>query len=409
MKRRMFVVLLVAGIGAASWMYGSDSDAAAPVVRTAPVTRGSIVAAVQATGTVEPVTTVTVGSQVSGTIAWLGADFNSVVRKGDVIARLDDSLLQAQLEQAQANLTRVRADVEQRTMSLADAETKLARAAELASNGLISQTELEAARLAVKMAQTSLVSTRAQVTQAEAAVNQARVNLNHAAIRAPIDGVVIQRSVDVGQTVAASLSSPTIFLIAADLTRMQVKAGVDESDISAVRPGQRVMVRVDAYPRDTFAGTVAQVRLQPTVVSNVTTYPVVVDVANDEQKLKPGLTASATIVVDSRDDVLRVPNAALRYRPTAETFAAFEQPAPPAASGRLSAKVWVLGKDGLREVQLRVGLADGSNTEVLEGDLEPGVELVTSVVLPDAAAPAASGQPSTNIFVPQRPQGGRGR
>jgi HlyD family secretion protein len=405
----VFVVLLVLGIGAASWMYGSDSDAAAPVVRTAPVTRGDVVASVQATGTVEPVTTVTVGSQVSGTIAWLGADFNSSVRKGEIIARLDDSLLQAQVEQAVANLTRVRADVDQRTMSLVDAETKLSRAEELAGRGLISQSDLEAAKLAVQMARTSLVSTRAQVTQAEAAVNQARVNLNHAAIRAPIDGIVIQRSVDVGQTVAASLSSPTIFLIAADLASMQVKASVDESDISAVRPGQQVQVRVDAYPRDTFRGTVSQVRLQPTVTSNVTTYTVVIDVANVEQKLKPGLTANATIVIDSREDVVRVPNAALRFRPTAATFEAFAQPAPDAPTGRGSAaKVWVHAEGGLREVPVRLGLADGSNTELIDGALEPGMELVTNVMLPTDGG-TTTPAPANNIFAPQRQQGGRGR
>ena len=407
MKRRLFGVLLVIGIGAASWIYGSDSDAAAPVVRTAPVTRGDVVASVQATGTVEPVTTVTVGSQVSGTIAWLGADFNSTVRKGEIIARLDDSLLQAQVEQAQANLTRVRADVDQRTMSLVDVETKLARAEELAGRGLISQTDLEAATLAVQMARTALVSTRAQVTQAEAAVNQAKVNLNHSAIRAPIDGIVIQRSVDVGQTVAASLSSPTIFLIAADLASMQVKASVDESDISQVQPGQRVTVRVDAYARDTFQGTVAQVRLQPTVTSNVTTYTVVIDVPNADQKLKPGLTANATIVIDSREDVIRVPAAAVRFRPSAETFAAFEQPARATAPGRGSAsKVWVYADGALREVPVTLGLADGTFTEVLVGALEPGTELVTNVVLPtEGGTPAPA--PANNIFAPQR--GGRGR
>jgi HlyD family secretion protein len=280
---------------------------------------------------------------VSGNISWLGADFNSIVKKGQVIARLDPSLIDAQLQQtranlsqSKANLTKAQSDLERAKVQLTDANQKYTRAKELAARSLLAQSELDAAKVAVDSAQASLQSqqatvaqAQAQVTMAEASVNQSQVNLDHTIINAPIDGIVTQRSVDVGQTVAASMQAPTLFVIAADLTEMQVNANIDEADVGRIRPGQHVTFRVDAYPTDNFDGTVSQIRLQPVVVQNVTTYGTVITVPNEQLKLKPGMTANVKIEVAKKSDVLRVPNAALRFRPTTEMFAALNQAVPP--------------------------------------------------------------------------------
>ncbi|HEX7779783.1 MAG TPA: efflux RND transporter periplasmic adaptor subunit, partial [Vicinamibacterales bacterium] len=281
LRRRKLIALLIAGLlGGAVWVWQSGRDDAPPDVRTAAVTVGDVRQTVRATGTLEAVTTVAVGTQVSGVVSWLGADFNSMVRKGQVIARLEPSLLQAQVEQARANLTRNNTEVRQRQLAVDDRDAKYARARQLAERQLISTSDLEEAKLAAAVAKMDLESTRAQVVQAQASLNQAQTNLSHATITAPIDGIVVQRSVDVGQTVAASLSSPTLFVIVGDLAKMRVSAAVDESDIAKVEAGQGADVTVDAFPNRRFAGTVAQVRLQPTVVSNVTTYATIIDVAN---------------------------------------------------------------------------------------------------------------------------------
>jgi HlyD family secretion protein len=279
------------------------------------------------------VTTVQVGTQVSGTIQSLYADFNSIVKKGQVLARLDPSLFQTQIEQARANLIRSQADVERLRVGLEDANTKLTRARELSQRQLIPRTDLETAEVAVRSAQAQLNSAQAQVTQAQASLNQNQVNLQHTVIEAPIDGLVISRNVDVGQTVAASMQAPTLFVLAADLTKMQVLANLDESDVGRIRPNQRVTFRVDAYPNEEFVGTVSQVRLQPTVQQNVVTYSTVIDVPNNALKLKPGMTANVNVEIARSPNVLRVPNAALRFRPTNEMFAALGQ-VPPQPPGR---------------------------------------------------------------------------
>ena len=395
-RRRKLIALLIAGLlGGAVWVWQSGRDDAPPDVRTAAVTVGDVRQTVRATGTLEAVTTVAVGTQVSGVVSWLGADFNSMVRKGQVIARLEPSLLQAQVEQARANLTRNNTEVRQRQLAVDDRDAKYARARQLAERQLISTSDLEEAKLAAAVAKMDLESTRAQVVQAQASLNQAQTNLSHATITAPIDGIVVQRSVDVGQTVAASLSSPTLFVIVGDLAKMRVSAAVDESDIAKVEAGQGADVTVDAFPNRRFAGTVAQVRLQPTVVSNVTTYATIIDVANDQMELKPGMTAAAEIEIDRRTKVLRVPNTALRFRPTPEIFAALHQ--EPAGDGpgqaqlttdrviRASARpaesdhgtpgrVWVEEEGELRPIELRLGLSDGTHTELLDGDVPAGTE-----------------------------------
>ena len=348
MKRALIGLLIVLAIGAGAGAYYIRRSTPEIQVITSPITRGDIVDTVGASGTLQAVTTVQVGSQVSGNIQYLGADFNSIVKKGQVIARLDPSLFDAQLQQARANLAQTRAnlvksqsDLERSKVQLTDTQQRYARAKELASRQLLPQSDLDAAKIAVDSAQASLQSQQATVaqaqagvTQSQASVNQNQVNLGHTVIAAPIDGIVTQRSVDVGQTVAASMQAPTLFIIAADLTKMQVNANIDEADVGRIRPGQHVTFRVDAYPTETFEGTVSQIRLQPVVVQNVTTYGTVIDVPNTQLKLKPGMTANVKVEIAKRIDTLRVPNAALRFRPSTDVFAALNQPVPPEASGR---------------------------------------------------------------------------
>lgn len=342
MKRAFIALAILVVIGIVSGVLYARRDKTEIQVTTAPVGRGDIIDTVGATGTLQAVTTVQVGSQVSGNIAWLGADFNSIVKRGQEVARLDPSLFDAQLKQTQANLiqaranlSRARSELERARVQLLDAQQKYTRAQALSADKLIAQSDLDAAKIAVDTATAAVQSQQASVTQAEAAVtqseasvNQAQVNRNHTVIVAPIDGIVTQRNVDVGQTVAASMQAPTLFIIAADLTKMQVNANIDEADVGRIRPGQNVTFRVDAYPTDTFQGTVTQVRLQPLVVQNVTTYGAVIDVPNRELKLKPGMTANVKIEIAKRTNALRIPNAALRFRPTEEIFAALKQTPP---------------------------------------------------------------------------------
>ena len=333
MKKAVITLFLV-GLGFSAYAYYSMRTVALiPEVTIVTASRGVITDTVGATGTLEAVTTVQVGSQVSGIIQTLSADFNSIVREGEVIARLDPSLFQTQIEQARANLVRAQADVERQRVSADDAKAKLARAEGLAGRNLIPQTELEAALVAVRSAEAQIKSAEAQVTQAEASLNQNEVNLQHTIITAPIDGIVISRAVDVGQTVAASMSAPELFVLAADLTKMRVIANIDEADVGRIRPGQPATFTVDAYAAEEFEGTVSQIRLEPVVLQNVVTYATVIDVPNPDLELKPGMTATVTLEIARRDDVVRIPNAALRFRPTPQMFAALNQPVPEERQG----------------------------------------------------------------------------
>jgi HlyD family secretion protein len=320
------VVAMAAAAAGAYYRYGRNAEEVK--VSTLPVDRGDIAETVGATGTLEAVTTVQVGTQVSGTIKALYADFNSIVRKGQVVAELDPSLFLTQIEQGRANFVRAQAEVERFDVTVKDAATKLERAKGLAARNLIPAIELEAAEVQLRASEAQLKSAEAQVVQAQASLNQSEVNLQHTVITAPIDGIVISRNVDVGQTVAASMQAPTLFVIAADLTKMQVVADIDESDVGRIRPNQRVTFRVDAYASEEFDGTVTQVRLQPKVVQNVVTYATVIDVPNPQLKLKPGMTATVSIEIARKDDVIRVPNAALRFRASPDMFAALSLPVP---------------------------------------------------------------------------------
>ena len=319
MAKHVWLTIVGLTVAAAVGYYQfGDVAAETPVLMSSEVTRGAVVTTIEATGTLEAVTTVQVGSQVSGTIKTLHADFNSEVRQGQVIAELDPSLFETQVEQAQATLVRLEAEAERARIQAADAQITLRRTRDLFGKDLVPANDLESAESNASLVAASVKAADAQVAQAQASLNQVQVNLSHTIIRAPIDGVVIARNVDVGQTVAASMSAPTLFVLARDLAEMRVSANVDESDIGEIQAGQAVQFRVDAYPDTMFTGAVSQVRLQPEVQQNVVSYVTIIDVPNPDLKLKPGMTAAVTIEIARLDDVARVPNAALRFRPSEE-------------------------------------------------------------------------------------------
>ena len=407
MKR--IVLILVAAISvvtvSAAGYYGVNRTDGGSNVITASVTRGDVIETVDATGTLQAVTTVQVGSQVSGTINALYADFNSRVRKGQVIAKLDPSLLQAQVEQTQAGLVRAQADVDRARIQVDDAQVKAKRARELFAAQLIPAVDLETAESTLREAEASIKAVEAQVVQARASLNQNQVNLAHTVIAAPIDGIVVSRNVDVGQTVAASMSAPTLFVIAQDLTQMQVSASVDESDIGRIRAGQTVGFQVDAYPGEAFSGVVTQVRLNAVVEQNVVSYVTVIDVPNPELKLKPGMTANVTIEIERAANAIRVPGAALRFVPTPQLLASLGQ-TEPAGRGRAAGRaVWVLADGRLESVPVRAGVSDGVNTAILESSLSEGAAVVTGV----AVAQTATAAPATaSPLLPRFPGGNRG-
>ena len=329
MKKLILVLIVLVAIGGAAAAYYMKRGAPEPTVSTAQISRGDIVETVGATGTLQAVETVDVGTQVSGIVLELMADFNDIVKKGQVIARLDPSLIETAIERSEANVTRSRADLDRLKVQLADAERKHEQAKKLWEKQLIPRDQLDTAELNVKQLVSQIKSSEAGLTQAVADLNTQKVNLGHTIIKAPIDGIVISRNVDQGQTVASSMNAPVLYQLAEDLTQMQVLASIDESEIGKVRPGQVVSFRVDAYPTENFQGTVNQVRLMPTTVQNVVTYTTVIDVPNDQYKLKPGMTATVNIEIARREDVLRAPAAALRFRPTNDMFAALKQEVPP--------------------------------------------------------------------------------
>jgi HlyD family secretion protein len=354
---------------------------------TVAVDRGPIAAKVTATGTVSSLVTVLVGSQVSGRINTLGADFGSQVRKGQTIATIDPSLFRAASAQARANLASAKAAVERAHSHVVLASKEFARAKALFAEGLASRSEYDSAEASLAAAKADEGAAIAGVSQAGAALAQAELNLRYTTIVSPIDGVVISRNVDVGQTVAASLQAPTLFTIAQDLTRIQVDTNVAEADIGKLRAGMKVEFTVDAYPAHTFKGVVRQVRDNATTLQNVVTYDAVIDVDNSERLLKPGMTASVTFTYATRDDALRLPNAALRFKPDRTVLAAMG--APPPGSVRADERlVWLLRGGRAVSANIKVGISDGTSTEVLSGQLGPGDH---AIVEANAAAGAKRG------------------
>ncbi|HET7694801.1 MAG TPA: efflux RND transporter periplasmic adaptor subunit [Vicinamibacterales bacterium] len=383
------IVAATVGFGA----YYSMRAEPAPALTTAAVTRGDIVNVVSATGTLQAVTTVQVGSQISGTVESLHADYNSMVRKGQLLARLDSSTYATALEQAQAALQSAEAEVERLRVARAAADAALVRARELTARQLLPAADLQTAETDSRTAAAQLVGAEARVAQARSGVRTAQVNLSKTVITSPIDGVVIARNVDVGQTVAASLSAPTLFIIAADLTQMQLNASIDESDLGQVAAGQTVTFTVDAYPSDRFSGTVSQVRLNATSVNNVVTYAAIVDAPNPALKLKPGMTATLTVEIARREGVLRVPAAALRFKPSAEVLARLES--TPAQQPPKGPTLWIPSGKGIAPLPVKTGAADATYTEVIGSSLVEGATVVTRAAVPgDAAAAARPSSPN---------------
>jgi HlyD family secretion protein len=425
-KFRWLWILLALALAAGAYFYWRGRGAPAPVWRTAPIERGSIQVAVTATGTLQALVTVQVGTQVSGTVSALYADFNSQVKKGQVIARIDTTLLRATLADAMSNLEKAAAQQHQ-------AAEELKRTRALFARTLVSQADLDQAEANSQVASATLNSAKAQV-------DRARINLRYATIISPIDGIVLSRAVDVGQTVAASFNTPTLFTIAGDLREMQVQAGVDEADIGKIRTGQTASFTVDAYPDITFSGTVEQIRLQPNTVQNVVSYDVVIRVPNPDLKLMPGMTANLSIAVARKDDVLIVPTAALRFQPPGQ---AKDKGNGKGTWGRDSAggsggqgagrrgdstgggggqwagrrngdssggrwaghrgdgtggegprrgRIFVLEGGELKPVRVELGLSDGSHTEI-SGQVAEGQSVVVGVQAPETKGPSGGTSP----------------
>jgi HlyD family secretion protein len=333
-----------------------------------PIEKGDLAVVITATGRVNPVTRVQVGTQISGTISKIYADFNQKVTRGQVIAQIDPTFLNAQLQEAEANLEKAKAQVVQMKKTLE-------RASELFDRKLISQAEKDEAVTNYDLAV-------AQEKQARAAYNRAEVSLQYTNIVSPIDGVVISRNVDVGQTVAASLQAPILFLIANDLSKIQVEATIGEVDIGKVKVGQEVSFYVDAYPDEKFSGRIGQVRLQPITLQNVVSYEVIIDVVNEENKLLPGMTANISIIVDTRSDVLKVPNMALRYQPSLSKsqYQTYVQLYGDRFDLKNTAMVWTLDETSeLLPIPVQPGITDGQFTEVNGEKLQPGLRVITGI------------------------------
>lgn len=404
MKRLVTTLGLLAVAGGCAWyffVYGKTEEP--PQIIRAVISRGTIIEAVQATGTLEALRTVQVGPQVSGTIIELNADFNSIVRRGQVVARLDPSLLQTQVDIQAANIERQETDIEMQRVQLEDAERNLARTKELFEKGLANQTQLEQAELAVKTRQAQIAAAEKQLVQARANLAQAELNVSYTEVKSPIDGVVVNRLVDVGQTIQSSMNITPFFEIATDLNTLRLTAGVDEADIGKIRPGMKVEFEVDTYPNTTFHGTVENVNLNATVQSNVVTYPVWIIVPNPDYRLRPSLTANLRIIVNTAEDVLRIPNAALRFRPSAEMFTALglEPPPQPTRVGR--------GGGAPMGPNAAAQPAGPAPAPAAQAGAAPGLQPAVATVA-DAGAPQAgpgrAGRGGRGTFGPPPPQGG---
>jgi HlyD family secretion protein len=428
LKKILFAVapLLVAGgAGFAYWRLGENAKEI-PFV-TVPVQRGSITQVVASTGTLQAVVTVQVGSQVSGTIEKLFANFNSKVKAGEAVAQLNQDKFKAAVDQARANLIAAQSNLAKGKVSVEDASRTLQRTRELRKRDLTAQSDLDAAQVAYDAAVAQLEVNKAQVAQAQAAVNQVSVDLNNTVIRSPVDGMVISRNVDVGQTVAASLQAPTLFTIANDLSKMEVHSNVDEADVGNVWEGQEVTFTVDAFPARRFRGKVYQVRHAPVNVQGVVTYNAVARIDNKEFLLKPGMTANVQFLVSRQEDVLTIPNMAMRFKPPdqkdeAEDILRQERSrvAKPVGTRRTSraagagggaggargnrrATVYLLKDNRAQPVEVQLGITDGSRTEVRSGLNEND-----PLIIATSSAAAVGNQPGVaNPFQPS-PQRGPG-
>lgn len=364
------VVAIVAIIAVAVWAFSGGKKEQQISFDTAPVASANIQNSITATGTIEPVTSVTVGTQVSGIVSKLYVDYNSVVKKGQVIAELDKTNLLSQLATAKTQLATAQSQLNYQTANYKRYQT-------LFQKGLVAADDYDNAKLSYRQAVE-------QVASAKEEVQRAQTNLGYATITSPIDGVVLSKSVEEGQTVAASFSTPELFTIAQDLTNMQVVADVDEADIGDVKEGERVSFTVDAYPDDTFEGTVKQVRQEATTTNNVVTYEVVISAPNADLKLKPGLTANVTIYTAERKGVLAVPSKALRFTPTKETVGKMKIVDVQGAKN----KVWTIEGNSIVAHKVNIGMADGTNTQIL-GGVQSGTKVVTGLSIVGGDEPQA--------------------
>lgn len=391
---------------------------------TVTVGKGTIAAQVTANGTLSARGTVQVGAQVSGRIVELHADFNDAVKKGQVLAKIDPQLFQAQIQQQQAAVALASANVNKAQVAVADADRQYKRQKSLQEQQLVAGATVESAEVAYDTAKASLVAARAQAAQAQANLSQAKLNMSYTTIYSPTDGVVLSRAVDVGQTVASSLSAPTLFTIAEDLSRMQIDTAVAEADVGRLTEGMKAQFTVDAFPGKTFEGVVRQVRNAPTTTSGVVTYDAVIDVENADKSLRPGMTANVTFVLQQVADAIKIPNAALRFKPTRDQMQAMrgeagggsgrrgsgnwqgrgsgERGSGAAGSGSPDGNgdgatrgsggggrggrdfgdkkpVWKLVDGQPKMVLIKPGLTDGSVTQMVEGELAPGDQLITEV------------------------------
>jgi HlyD family secretion protein len=417
----VIAILVLAGTGYGFWRWGNSPKESSYV--TVPVQRGNVTQVVSSTGTLQAVVTVLVGSQVSGTIDKLFADFNSKVKAGQVVAQLNQDKFKAAVDQARANLLAAQSNFEKAKVSVGDALRTLERNRELKKRDIMAQSELDAAQTAYDAAVAQLEVNKAQIAQAQAALNQASVDLNNTVIHSPVDGIVISRSVDVGQTVAASLQAPTLFTIANDLAKMEVHTNVDEADIGNVTEGQEVTFTVDAFPARRFSGRVQQVRNAPTVVQNVVTYDAVVRIDNKDLLLKPGMTANVQFLVNRKEDVLTIPNMAIRFKPpdqkneaqellrqeqsrAAPTVGARKTSRSPGGAGggggrggrRIS--IYLLRNGQAEPVEVQLGITDGSKTELREGELKENDPVIIGV-----ASGTQSQTGVVNPFQPSQPRG----
>jgi HlyD family secretion protein len=406
---RVVVIAVVAGAAAFLMIKKPWAKGPTPIgYTTVAVGKGPIAAQVTAAGTLSARGTVQVGAQVSGRVVELGADFNDTVKKGQVIAKLDASVLQAQIDQAQASYNLAVANQRKSSVQVADAERQLKRQKGLQDEQLVAGATVETAEVTRDTALATLNASKAQVQQAAANLKQARTNLTYATIVSPVDGVVLSRAVELGQTVASSLQAPVLFTIAEDLATMQIDTAVSEADVGRLSEGMKATFTVDAFPGKAFEGVVRQVRNAPTTTSGVVTYDAVIDVENKDKSLRPGMTANVTFVLAQVADAVKIPNSALRFKPSREVMAAMRE-----ASGRGSGQrgsgsgrrrgsggsggegrgsggpggrdlgdkkmVWKLEDGKPKMVIVKPGLTDGSATELLEGDLKPGDLLITEV------------------------------
>lgn len=381
----VFIIIAAAAGGGAWWWFNRE-----PVLqyKSVPVVRTTLQSTIQATGTLNPVETVDVGTQISGKIEQLYFDYNSEVKEGQLIALMDSATQSAAVAQQEAQLAAAKADVLDAEAALEVAERDLRRTEELAKRDLIAKSEIDADRSTWLRAKATLEANKARVMQYEATLDQSKITLGYTRIYSPVDGVVIAKNVEVGQTVAASYETPSIAEIARDLTQMQVEVNVDEADIGGVKEGQLAEFTVDTYPRDTFSGNVSQVRLSPSEEDNIVTYTVIVKVDNPDGKLLPGMTANVSLIMDKRDGILVVPNSAFRFRPV-DTSASVELGPPPGPGGHKSnvaavtaPAVYILDdKNKPVKAEVERGITDGQNTEVVTG-LEEGQRVITGVILP---------------------------